>query len=82
MFYWIRISIVGILSASFVGAPPTIDREAVVQRHNVHILEIDTLNAITLGNGRFAMTMDITGLQTFPEHYQQGTPLGTLSEWG
>ena len=82
MFYWIRISIVGILSASFVGAPPTIDRQAVVQRHNVHILEIDTLNAITLGNGRFAMTMDITGLQTFPEHYQQGTPLGTLSEWG
>ena len=26
--------------------------------------------------------MDITGLQTFPEFYDSGTPLDTLSEWG
>lgn len=59
-----------------------IDREAVFNRHNVIINEVDTLNSLSLGNGRFAMTMDITGLQTFPKHYKKGIPLGTQSEWG
>ncbi len=59
-----------------------IDREAVVSRHHLTINSFDTLNALSLGNGRFAMTMDATGLQTFPEYYQRGIPLGTQSEWG
>ena len=59
-----------------------IDRKSVVNRHLVHITEIDTLNSLSLGNGRFAMTMDITGLQTFPTYYKNGIPLGTMSEWG
>lgn len=59
-----------------------INRQSVVARHNVLIKEIDTLNSLTLGNGRFAMTMDITGLQTFPVEYSKGVPLGTMSEWG
>ncbi|MBI1227736.1 MAG: hypothetical protein GC192_21055 [Bacteroidetes bacterium] len=59
-----------------------IDRQAVVGRHDVHLTEPDTLCAFTLGNGRFAMTFDVTGLQTFPESYQKGIPLGTQSEWG
>lgn len=59
-----------------------IDREAVFNRHQVVINEVDTLNSLSLGNGRFAMTMDITGLQTFPKHYKKGIPLGTQSEWG
>ncbi|CAD5299614.1 MULTISPECIES: hypothetical protein [unclassified Imperialibacter] len=63
--------------------PPTsINRQAVFNRHNVHITEVDTLASLSVGNGRFAMTMDVTGLQTFPEHYQKGIPLGTMSEWG
>ncbi|WOK05061.1 hypothetical protein RT717_18425 [Imperialibacter roseus] len=63
--------------------PPTsINRQAVFDRHNVHITEVDTLASLSLGNGRFAMTMDVTGLQTFPQHYQKGVPLGTMSEWG
>ncbi len=60
----------------------SIDRKAVVSRHNVYLTEVDTLNSLTLGNGRFAMTMDITGLQTFPVEYHHGVPLGTQSEWG
>lgn len=59
----------------------SIDKQSVVSRHNVLINEIDTLNSLSLGNGRFAMTMDVTGLQTFPVHYQKGVPLGTQSEW-
>jgi hypothetical protein len=35
-----------------------------------------------VGNGRFAFTVDITGLQSFPEAYEKGVPLGTESEWG
>ncbi|WP_339788303.1 hypothetical protein [uncultured Imperialibacter sp.] len=63
--------------------PPTsINRQAVFNRHNVHITEVDTLASLSVGNGRFAMTMDVTGLQTFPQHYQKGVPLGTMSEWG
>ncbi|NJB71072.1 hypothetical protein GGR42_001534 [Saonia flava] len=59
-----------------------IDRKTVVSRHTVQISEVDTLNPLTLGNGKFAMTMDVTGLQTFPIKYSKGIPLGTMSEWG
>lgn len=59
-----------------------IDRHAVVTRHNPHVGELDELSSLTVGNGRFAFTVDATGLQTFPEHYSKGVPLGTMSEWG
>jgi hypothetical protein len=63
-------------------AQQKIDRKAVVTRHNVQITAIDTLASLTVGNGAFAFTVDATGLQTFPERYQNGIPLGTESEWG
>lgn len=59
-----------------------IDRKALVQRHNVINNSTDTLSSLSVGNGRFAFTVDATGLQTFPEHYDKGIPLGTQSEWG
>ena len=59
-----------------------IDREALVSRHAVHINEFDTLNSLSVGNGQFAFTVDPTGLQSFPELYSKGMPLGTQSEWG
>jgi len=59
-----------------------IDRKALVQRHNVINYGTDTLSSLSVGNGRFAFTVDATGLQTFPEHYDKGIPLGTQSEWG
>jgi protein-glucosylgalactosylhydroxylysine glucosidase len=59
-----------------------IDRKTLVLRHNIVVTKADSLSAITLGNGRFAFTADITGLQTFPLNYQKGIPLGTQSEWG
>lgn len=59
-----------------------IDRHALVTRHNVNIQTIDTLGSLNVGNGKFSFTVDATGLQSFPEHYQNGVPLGTQSEWG
>jgi hypothetical protein len=35
-----------------------------------------------LGNGEFAFTADVTGLQTFPREYEKALPLCTLSQWG
>lgn len=65
-----------------LNAQEKIDRKALVSRHNVQIAEIDTLASLTLGNGTFAFTADVTGLQTFPDEYANGIPLGTQSEWG
>ncbi|MET1056829.1 MAG: hypothetical protein ABWY16_16080 [Pedobacter sp.] len=59
-----------------------IDRPALVGRHNVKVDQIDSLSSLSVGNGKFAFTVDATGLQTFPESYRTGIPLGTQSEWG
>lgn len=59
-----------------------IDRQALVSRHNVIVKSLDTLSSLTVGNGSFAFTVDATGLQTFPDYYANGIPLGTQSEWG
>ncbi|PCH70081.1 MAG: hypothetical protein COC06_06175 [Bacteroidales bacterium] len=59
-----------------------IDREKLVLRHQVHVNSIDTLSSLTVGNGKFAFTVDFTGLQSFPDLYEKGIPLGTQSEWG
>src|SRR5437763_6432213 len=59
-----------------------INRKEVIERHRVQIRTMDTLGSLTVGNGRFAYTVDATGLQSFPEYYANGIPLGTQSEWG
>ena len=59
-----------------------IDRKAVVQRHNVIVTKIDSLSSLSVGNGNFAFTVDATGMQSFPEAYAKGVPLGTQSVWG
>ncbi len=72
-----------LLSLAFAGCMENgIDRETVVRRHFVSNGNIDSLNALTVGNGKFAMTVDVTGLQSFPQVYKNGIPLGTQSEWG
>ena len=62
--------------------PDKIDREALVRRHTIKTGQFDTLGSLTVGNGKFAFTVDGTGLQTFPEFYEKGISLGTQSEWG
>lgn len=59
-----------------------IDREALVTRNNVSVSAFDPLASVSVGNGAFAFTVDATGLQSFPDFYKAGIPLGTMSEWG
>ena len=60
----------------------SINRKAVVSRHNPEQTQIDSLSPFTVGNGEFAFTADLTGMQTFPEIYERGISLGTFSQWG
>src|SRR6187455_1794257 len=58
-----------------------IDRFALVTRHNVVLNNVDTLGSLSVGNGEFAFTVDVSGLQTFPTEYENGIALGTQSQW-
>jgi hypothetical protein len=60
----------------------TIDRQELVYRHVPQVKKADPLSPFSVGNGKFAYTADITGLQTFPEFYEDGIPLSTQSDWG
>ncbi|MPQ57901.1 hypothetical protein [Duganella sp. FT27W] len=69
------------LAAAATPAPP-IDRQAVVARHDPQLRAIDPQTPLTVGNGRFAFTADVTGLQTLPDLYHaQGIPLETQARW-
>jgi hypothetical protein len=71
-----------ILSLCGCNRNSKIDRFSLVTRHNITNTSIDSLNSLSVGNGGFAFTVDITGLQTFPEFYSRGISLGTMSDWG
>ena len=60
----------------------SIDREAVLFRNNPVITEADPLASLTVGNGHFATTVDVTGMQTFVDEYKDGIPLCAMSDWG
>jgi len=70
-----------LLFVKAITAQP-INRKALVERHTVVNQKFDSLSSLSLGNGGFAFTVDITGLQTFPLQYKNGISLGTQSDWG
>ncbi len=53
----------------------SIDRKSVVERHTIISDELDLKSPAQAGNGEFAFSVDITGLQTF-------VPFNTMSHWG
>ncbi|WP_416971743.1 hypothetical protein [Streptomyces sp. 4F14] len=68
-----------------------IDRKTLVSRHTVRLTEPDPAQVLTVGNGDFAYSCDITGMQSFPAYHDQAAALaerrlavhtGTLSTWG
>lgn len=61
-----------LIGAAETSAP--IDRHALVTRHNVELDQIAPQSGLQIGNGNFAFTADVTGLQTFYGY--------TLSNWG
>jgi len=69
-----------VCAVAALAAP--IDREALVRRHNVTVRAVDPDVPLTVGNGGFAFTVDVTGLQTFGDlYYRKGIPLETLARW-
>ncbi len=60
----------------------SINREAVLFRNNPVITSADTLSSLSVGNGHFCTTVDITGMQTFVDEYKNGIPLNAMSDWG
>jgi protein-glucosylgalactosylhydroxylysine glucosidase len=89
MFY---DSEVGFSRRDFLGMMPAglaaravdggIDRRSLVSRHNPLLRGFDGRTPLSVGNGEFAFTADTTGLQTFPQFYDDKMPLCTLSQWG
>ena len=81
-----RREVLGVLPASVAAARAaatgSIDRKKVVSRHNPVLRRMDVRSPLSVGNGEFAFTADITGLQTFSEAYEPGMPLCTQSQWG
>ncbi len=78
------ISLISLLWAC--GTIPTkegekINRQELVSRNNPNVTEIEELSSLSVGNGNFAYTVDATGLQSYPELYAKGVPLGTQSQW-
>jgi len=81
-----NILIALVLALTAFGCTPKkvekIDRHALVTRNNVLVDGYDSLASLSVGNGNFAFTTDLTGLQTFYSSYENGVPLGTQSNWG
>jgi hypothetical protein len=74
------LSVLALVSVCANAAKP-IDRHALVTRHNPTVTAIDKAAPFMVGNGNFAFTADITGLQTFPEQYSPLVPLLTQAQW-
>ena len=58
-----------------------IDRRELVSGHDPVLTKIEKESPLTVGNGEFAFTADITGMQTLYEDYDI-LPLCTMSQWG
>jgi hypothetical protein len=78
------------ITSASTRTTPTINRKALVRRHNVRQENLDPRSPVSVGNGEFAFTVDLTGLQSLPDAYPvggrddvpPGTLLGTQAQWG
>ena len=52
----------------------TLDRERLVRRHNVVVTDWRPCCTLSVGNGDFAVNVDVTGLQTFPQLHEPAAP--------
>ncbi len=56
-----------------------IDRQTLVRRHNPVLRDFDPVSPLSVGNGEFAFTADVTGLQSFPGLYDSSVTPGAQS---
>lgn len=74
------------------SAPSTlIDRRALVARHAIELTEPHPEHVLSVGNGDFAFTADVTGMQTFTDFHSPSLAIRrgevavntcTMSSWG
>lgn len=60
----------------------SIDRKALVSRHDPVLTGLDPFSPLSVGNGEFAFSADATGLQSFATIPEGATPLCTMAQWG
>ena len=73
---------VPLLACAVAPAADKIDRQALVPRHNPHLTAIDPWAPLSVGNGQFCFTADVTGLQTFSDFYHaRGIGTETQARW-
>lgn len=73
--------VLALAMAVTASAADRIDRHALVTRHNPSITRIDPSSPFMVGNGNFAFTADITGLQTFTDQYPALVPFMSQAQW-
>ena len=81
----LKLTLTGSVAISgevLAAAQSPIDRHALVERHSPRLNAVDEWAPLSVGNGQFCFTADVTGLQTFADHYRQnGIPLETQARW-
>lgn len=62
----------------------SINRRELISRYHVRLSGFCPDSPLSVGNGQFAFTADVTGLQTFPDVHTgpRAVPLCTMSQWG
>jgi hypothetical protein len=60
----------------------SINRRELVSKHNPVLNNLDFTSPLSVGNGDFVFTADITGLQTLHGQYGVFMPLCTMAQWG
>src|SRR5882757_4537594 len=77
------IAATGALAKVGVALPSCkIDRYALVSRNCPLLKKFEPLSPLSVGNGAFTFTCDVSGLQTFPELYNYAMPRCRMSRWG
>jgi hypothetical protein len=77
-----RRSFIGTLPLAAAAQSASLDRRAIVTRHNPTLRAFDPRSPLSVGNGEFCFTADCTGLQTFPKLYEKDLTLSTMSQRG
>jgi hypothetical protein len=81
-FAFRRLAVVLSLVCPLVHAADKIDRQALVTRYNPHLTAVDPWAPLSVGNGEFCFTVDVTGLQTFTDYYHaRGITTETQARW-
>lgn len=82
--HWSSVSLLLLIYATISAVPlfaQSIDRRALVERHKLHFDRYLPRSPASLGNGEFAFSLDITGLQTLGGEEPGSVPLGTMAQW-